>query len=397
VLFSVTWLVTYVLATLDLAQIAPIDFTQKAAAFFFVIVGSFFGTYLLFNMAANQGSRSSQKKIHNARYIVFSKCRLIFAIWLFISIIEIAIDGGVPLFWILRGYDKSYAEFGIGTVHGLANALWLYLAFSTVSSSIFRDRCTTKSGSGRDLPRLAKLLVVCWPFLMVSRGLLTIIFLQLLVFYIIYSELKLRTIIRNFIVIMFLFFVVFGFIGDSRSEEFSIYSTIGIEKQSSLFSYFVWPYLYLTTPTYNLVLNIQEQNISGNLFPIYSTWSLLPSQVRNLVGIPVGFDAYLGDLAHGAFNVGTAYLSTFFDWGWGGIVTFTCFVSFVSFTTWHSYRKTGNPAIYSLAATCLILTIFTNQYFSLPIILYFVLLKFNSSTNTSHMMVQPKADCHRLI
>jgi hypothetical protein len=109
-------------------------------------------------------------------------------------------------------------------------------------------------------------------------------------------------------------------------------------------------------------------------------WSLIPSQVRNMIGIPVGFNAYLGELAHGAFNVGTAYLPFFFDWGWLGIVTFSFLVSFISFSSWRSYRKTVNPTSYSLAGTCLILTIFTNQYFSLPVILYFALIRWNVRT-----------------
>jgi hypothetical protein len=375
------------LAILDLAQIAPAEFANKSAAFLSVIAVSFLCAYLFFYLLAVQRGGATLRPMHRAGGIVFSRCRPVFAIWLSISVIEIAIEGGIPLLWLLQGADKSYAEFGIGTVHGLANSLWLYLAFVTVSSFIFRDRCSITNGGvqsqGHDLPKMVKLVVVCWPFLMVSRGLLTLIFLQLLVFYILYSEIRLSAAIGKLAVLVFLFFALFGFIGDNRHEEFSIYSSIGIDKHDSIFSYLVWPYLYITTPTYNLTLNLQDQNVAGNLFPIYSTWSLLPSQVRNLIGIPVGSDAYLGELAHGAFNVGTAYLSAFFDWGWGGIVTFTCFVSLVSFTSWRSYRRTGNPAIYSLAATCLILTIFTNQYFSLPVIFYFMLLRWNVSAKTN--------------
>ncbi|MEY4467068.1 MAG: hypothetical protein RIR21_861 [Pseudomonadota bacterium] len=379
VLFCFTWGVTYFLAILDLAQIAPAEFTNKSSAFLSVISVSFLCAYLFLYLVDVQ--RGSLQLMHRAGGIVFLRCRQIFTIWLSISVVEIAIDGGIPLLWLLLGVDKSYAEFGIGTVHGLANSLWLYLAFATVTSVIFRDRCSIISGGvrsqGRDLPKIVKLVVICWPFLMVSRGLLTLIFLQLLVFYIIFSEIKISAVIGKLAIFLFLFFALFGFIGDSRHEEFSIYSSIGIDKYDSIFSYLVWPYLYVTTPTYNLTLNLHDQNVAGNLFPIYSAWSLLPSQVRNLIGIPVGFDAYLGELAHGAFNVGTAYLSAFFDWGWGGIVIFTCFISLVSFSSWRIYRKTGNPAIYSLAATCLVLTIFTNQYFSLPVILYFMLLRWN--------------------
>jgi oligosaccharide repeat unit polymerase len=372
------------LAILDFAGIAPAGFASKSATFLSVILVTFLCTYLLFYFIAVQERRPALRSTHCVEGIVFLRCRALFAIWLFISVLEIGIEGGVPLLWLLQGVGKKYDEFGIGTVHGLANSLWLYLAFSTVSSFIFRDRCSMTNGGvrsqRRDFPMILKMIVVCWPFLMVSRALITFIFLQLLIFYIIYAEIRLSTVVAKLFVLILLFFLFFGFAGDNRNEEFSIYSSIGIDKFVSIFSYLVWPYLYLTTPTYNLTLNLHDQNVAGNLFPIYSTWSLLPSQVRNLIGIPVGFDAYLGELAHSAFNVGTAYLSVFFDWGWGGIVTFTCFVSLLSFTSWRSYRKTGNPTSYSLAATCLILTIFTNQYFSLPVILYFMLLRWNVRT-----------------
>ena len=106
----------------------------------------------------------------------------------------------------------------------------------------------------------------------------------------------------------------------------------------------------------------------GNpLFP--NTMALLfPSVIRNVIyGVDAASGALSGELITDAFNVSTAYVGPYQDLGLLGIVLFSILLGITALYFWKMSGVRG-VLMYSVIGQCLVLSIFFNHLFYLPVI-----------------------------
>ena len=290
--------------------------------------------------------------------------KILLGLWIAVSLIEIAVSGGLPIIWVIIGNGRTYEDFGIPSVHGLMNAIYLFLTFSAFIKLL----------SNRNRVALFEfLLLLSWSVIVVSRALMAIAILQAAVFFLLTSRVSLKIKFGSILLGVVAFVAAFGFLGDIRAEEFSILASTGLSDLDPRLSGLVWAYAYLASPIANLALNVSVNTAELKVLPVTFLLPLLPSFIQRALGYEVGFLGFSGYLAHDAFNVGTAFIQIFIDWGTLGVVLYSFILGIFGQVVWKRYVRSGRADIISLFIPCIVLTIFSNQFNQLPIILLFVL------------------------
>lgn len=285
--------------------------------------------------------------------------------WAIITIVEIILSGGLPLIWIITGSEKGYADFGIPSLHGVMNAILL------ISSLVaFRMWLAEKKFKYLAIP----IFSVVWGLVVISRHLVLVNILQLFFLFLIYKDEKfsfkflIKLVIAGLVLV-----VLFGYVGDARSGRANIIaaSQINFEYPDYLPSGFLWVYLYITTPLNNLLNTVENYtNFSQTIY--YTLSQLVPSFVRGL--IYSADELTKGELVSETFNVSTAYVDAFKDYGLVGIAVYSQIISLVATILWKSARTEENDAICAVMAQCALISIFYNHYLVLPILIQIPLL-----------------------
>ena len=302
--------------------------------------------------------------------VYFRKIGTIFYWWAFISILETIAARGLPIVWLLTGDSRTYADFGLPTLHGFANAMWLFLSFAQFAK--------VADGKRRFRDMLVLALLICWPILVVSRALFTIWILQISLYLLITTRIKLIKILPPALLIAIAFFYAFGIAGEARSE-FSIASALGFDQVDATAIVFLWAYAYIVSPLANLAMGWATVQPSYPVFPQNTLSELLPSIVKSVLGFEKTFEGY-ASLTHGAFNVGTAFFGAYYDWGGGGIILMAFLIGLAGHLVWRSARNSAKLPLLAAYCACTALTIFTNQFTQLvPIVYMLFLAKFSGS------------------
>lgn len=364
-LFAAIWLAAIALIRLDIIEV----FSEYAADVTFI--GAILITANLIGAAVSTIFTRSIRLCASGEIEVLSLERLSY-VWLAITLVETVISGGLPLAWLLTGSGKTYEDFGVPTVHGFANAIWLFITFTRIVGPLKLRR--------GQLNKWVLAALIGWPILAVSRALLTILILQALVYFILTSKKSVPTLTLRTLLFFASFSILFGIAGNLRAPEFSIAAALGVEEES-LFISFAWVYAYMVSPLANLALNWTTESPAYSLIPGNTLAGLLPSVIRMQLGIETGFDGYLGSLAHDAFNVGTAFLAIFFDWGPVGVLLMAAFIGAFGHAIWcRARREPGSIPLLAAFNACVVLTIFTNQFTQLTPLLYMLMLRFLCKT-----------------
>ena len=294
---------------------------------------------------------------------------LIFRVWVVISLVEIGFAGGLPVIWLLTGSGRTYEDFGIHTVHGLANGLWIFLAF-TQCLRIFDRACRRRD-------RQLALALLVWPILMMSRALITILLLQVVSFYLITTMRRMRSVLLRLSVLVVIFALAFGYMGDVRAPDFSIVEALGFDSDQTRSTALLWIYSYIVSPVSTLALNWEISIPEFTLLPFNTLANLLPSVARSALSMGTGFDSYIGVLAHDAFNVSTAFLAPFLDWGPAGMLVMAFVIGFIGHVVWcAALRNALKLPLLSAYDAFVALTIFTNQFTQLMPLLLLVMLTY---------------------
>jgi oligosaccharide repeat unit polymerase len=251
-------------------------------------------------------------------------------------------------------------DFGIPTVHGFMNSL--LLAIALIHAALYG---ILKRRQYLLLPAFALL----WSILAVTRNMMIVLVFEVSLVLLQLQRVRFRTIFRS-ICGGAVLVLVFGFIGDFRTggEAFRLLAQPTKNYPDWLPSGILWVYVYLVTPVNNLINTAQSiQPLHSLLFP-NTLASLLPSVVRQMaLGSETTAMSASGDLVTTAFNVSTAYVGPFQDYGYAGMILFSSLIGLVSVFFW---KKTSlrDLLIYTVLAQCLLLTVFFNHFFYLPII-----------------------------
>lgn len=282
-------------------------------------------------------------------------------IWLLISVVEMLVFPGLPIFYIVTGGNKTYAEFGIPSVHGVANLLWLILAMIVY----------TRWRKGESHARWLVLGLVSWPLLCASRGLFIIMALILLSVHLMLIDrvkLKFFLILAVFLPVVYL---GFGFLGDIRAKEFSLTAALGIS--DDIHTAWLWFYVYLTAPLANLVNTMEMVSPSFSLVPVATLGGVIPTILKPLLGVEIGFDAYIGEPIAAFLNAGTAFRPAYLDWGILGIVVVSAGFGVLAARIRHRANRFGGLAL-AFLNVMLLLNIFNNNFIVPTFLLTFFIL-----------------------
>ena len=281
-------------------------------------------------------------------------------LWVVAATLETIVSRGVPLAWILARNGRANFEYGIGSVHGMVNALLMALATAYWALYLY---------TGERRFRRFPLFALVWAIVLVSRGTLLVLLLEYAVLYLRLRPIRPTAFLRLG-VLGVLVVILFGFIGDLRSgagafrqlaqptENFPDWAPSGA----------LWAYIYTTTPLNNLLLTMHTRRPAYNPLLPATAATLFPSILRNIIyGAELAKESQEGELQNQALSVSTAYVGPFQDMGEYGMVFFSVVAALLCQTFWY---KSGfwNIFIFSVFTQALILSLFYNLLFSLPIL-----------------------------
>jgi oligosaccharide repeat unit polymerase len=366
IVFALSWAVVAMLATTDLAAIFNVAKVDVISVTGMVILCCVLGSIVGWRLVG-LGAKATFTRLSE---ISFRNVHVLLPIWVVITILEIVLSGGVPIVWIVQGSSRTYEHFGIPTLHGFANAIWLYLAFACVATRIARSEPPST---------LVSIVLLLWPVIAISRALATILAFACFIFYLLWCRPSVRFVVGWTCLFSVGFIALFGLIGDIRASEYSIQGSLEIDTDMQIPSGIYWIFAYMASPVSNLVYNFDVTAPQYNLIPINLLMPILPSVFRRALGIDTGFEGYLGELSHPAFNVSTAFMPAYMDAGVAGVCIFAFLIGLSGHFIWAMSRSSPRLVpLLSFFHVCVILTVFSNQFFQIPIIFVFVLLFFGA-------------------
>lgn len=355
VVFSFIWFAVAFLYALQLSSLLLYTTVQviRVTCYIWIPFISVAAVYAIFHNFTKWAYRP-QQNIANVDFELLERRLTIgFRVWMLISLIEIVVSGGLPIVWLFRQSTKTYMDFGVPSLHGLVNAL-------VVSIAACRFAMYLITGKRKHLK--VPIFVIVWTILTVTRALMLAALLEFAVLFLSIKKVRPGTIAR-IVSSVLLFILVFGFIGDLRqgSVDFRGIAQPTERYPDWLPSGVLWVYIYVTTPINNLLYSVESVPPAANaLFP-NTLSNLVPSVIRNAVWGPDTSGG--GDLVTAAFNVSTAYINPYQDYGFLGIVLYSMLVALACQFFWYRAGM-RNLLIFAVLSQCLIFTVFSNLFFS---------------------------------
>jgi oligosaccharide repeat unit polymerase len=360
--FSIVWLGVSLLYSLHLSAILQYSATEAFTVaahlwlpFAIVALGYSFMHHLVeLTHPARKRDRDPDLALLERRLKIW------FRVWIAISLMEIAVSGGLPLIWLITRSSKTYMDFGITSVHGLVNSLLISIALCRLALFLI---------TGRRRHLLIPAFALVWSVLAVTRNLMIVSLLEFAVLFLQMRPIKAATAIK-FIAVLLCLILVFGIVGDFRqgsSDAILLLAQPTDNYPEWLPSGVLWAYIYITTPINNLIYNMHVTHpVDSIAFP-NTVATLFPTVLRIAVYGSHLSDTESGQLVDSAFNVSTAYIGPYEDYGIAGMALFSMFIAFLSQLFWYR-RSLQSVLMFAVVMQCLVLTLFFNHFFALPII-----------------------------
>jgi oligosaccharide repeat unit polymerase len=356
--FTFPWLVVLIGHQLALCRIIK----PMVSLFYLVIVGNILSVFLIaFLVQTFFPKRLSYN--HSGiddTYISKHFKRITYAILIFYmsaQAFQVISLKGFPLLWIILGDSKTYIDYGIHSLNGLLNALYLLS-----STCFFLYYLKNKS----KVKFLFLLFLLTIPIMLVNRQILISVCLQMSCCYLLYNPKNIKKIV--FIGVMIL--SIFILIGNMRTGLENLVKILQPEPYipSSLHS-LLWVYAYVVTPFNNV--NAAFDSIQPAGFPYAELTTLIPYALKDYLSLG-GDEINTGfTLVHKNMNVSTFYLSPLLDFGAFYAFTLMCFVQLLLILSYRRALTTKLPydiIKYSILYMIVILSIFDNLLFALPIV-----------------------------
>ncbi len=374
--FSLVWIGVVFLYSLHLSKLLLYS-TEEALHLVLIIWLSFAGMVALCTLLRKLFSYISSVKIKRKNSwldldLLDRNLSLAFKIWLAISAMEIVVSGGIPIVWLLQGSPKTYQDFGITSLHGLVNSLILSIALCRFGLFII-------TGARRHLR--VPIFILFWSLIVVTRNMLLVALLEYLVLAFRLKSVSPKT-VTKVIAGTIIFILIFGALGDFRSGSSDLirfWAQPTDNYPEWLPSGILWAYIYASTPINNLIYTADiSQPVNKLTFP-NTVVTLFPTIIRKTLYGDDLSDAESGQLVTSTFNVSTAYIGPFQDYGLIGVSLFSIVIALACYAYWIQKDLRG-ALVYAVLLQCLILTLFFDHFFYLPIItqipwIYFFLAK----------------------
>ena len=286
---------------------------------------------------------------------------ILLTVYLACELFQVILFQGFPLAWLLLKMQKTYFDFGVSSLNGLLNAVYLFA--TTGFYLIFLKRRSSSK-------LLLLLFLFSIPILLVSRQLLVSLFLQISCCSIIYSPKNIKKFVKYGIAL----FIIFIVVGNFRT---GINTLINILQPKSYIPEFLYPllwiYAYVVTPFNNVNANIDSITPLG--MPYNELTSLVPSFLRNSLEFDASGTGF--SLVHSNMTVSTFYIEPLLDFG--RIYAFLFMTAFQLLFIL-SYRRALRSKTmihiieYSILYMISILSIFSNHLLYLPVVFQLVII-----------------------
>ena len=295
--------------------------------------------------------------------------RSLLVLWVVVYLINIVGSGGVPIIWVLTGVNKTYADFGLPTLGGLAN---LMRAFSL---TIFFYLYFLGYRRKRSLVWIFILLSSAF-IIETGRGNGLVLALHGVGVYVMVRSVKLKS-LPILLVGGVLFLLLMGLVqvirySDGLSYLFSYLESQGFDVgQNFILALLVPTFLYWVGPVVNTQLNFL---VSDSLLfnPYYSIQGFVPTIIREHLFVEKDY----GILVNVANNTTSFFTPMLRDFGVYGAAF--AVVLILGLTSWVYHRgRSGNLFFFLLWPPffmSLFLSNFSLFYTSLVVVLFPVIV-----------------------
>lgn len=306
-----------------------------------------------------------------------SKQVKIVIIFLIVSVFaETMYFGLFPVFRLFGFSAKLYTQWGFVGFHGVINGI--IMAYSISNFAVF-----LKTKNKRYVANV--LLSILWPILMMSRGILMSIVVQL--FFVYYYLVGIKYKYLNRLLLIFITIIIlFGVWGDLRTIGAGSANFFDLAQPSKNYprflpSGFIWVYIYITTPLNNIVNNIDQYPLLQ--FSVFDAFgSLIPGNIRSLFG--KSKDTQF-KLVVPYLNVTSSHKTYLAGFGLIGSLLFQSLLGLIVTLFYIRYRNTAdtkNCLIITILAHNLFLSFFSEFFLMLPYLseFFFMYLFFTKIT-----------------
>jgi oligosaccharide repeat unit polymerase len=287
------------------------------------------------------------------------------SLWLALLVLlasEFLYSGYIPLMAKIQGQSVSHFEFGIPTVHGVVIAGLSFL----ITVSCVKNLCEERYAATLTVIGLGIFIAI----LLMNRKLFMVLGFQsiLVAGYIVPA----RRFVFPSVLAMTCLLGLFGAVGELRSsgaieEHGKISRGSMLGKAPSL----GWAYLYSTTPLHNLAFAIERHKSEENLFPARTLNNIIPSVLRKNGEADARRDRFRLAaeerywLESSTFNVSTAFIGVYLDWGILGIGLVAFSLGFICSATFCAFRSIyGLVSSVALTTACL-LSVYADSFTNL--------------------------------
>ena len=308
-------------------------------------------------------------------------------IWILGFLLTAVIQKGFPLLWMLNGDGRTYADFGFSSVHGFLTSFYLFSLLTT-----FLLFLITKNKKYLKYT----FLFFLYPILAINRGILILGLAQLFSLFMFFNGLNFKTFIK-FIFMFFFIVYIFGVIGEFRigKENNKIFYNLISEDHKELFVEklpigFTWSYIYFTASLANINYNIDK--IEPNYYPKTSIATLVPSLIQKIL-YPEKLeyeDRYVMEMINPLINTFTYFAGYLLDFGVIGTIVVVFFLQIIINYTYIKARSGSFSAqlVYPVLLSTILLSIFTDYFMSLVIILEIILLYKTGNLISKFLMIK---------
>ncbi len=361
-IFNGIWFVTIFLYNFRLSYLQN-ELQKETILIFIVMICSFNISYVFFSLIYT----TIYKKKINLKSNKFNLCVTrkniirMFRFWFVIELVEIVYSGGFPLLWKFTGNPKTYFDFGINTVHGLANAFALII---TLVSYTYFLKVNRNDKHIRNILIVVLLSYVAF----LSRQVIISAAIELVIIsYLYLKEKGIKIRIGKYVTLIAIGIIAFGVLGNLRTGYDGFYNVAVMKKQlPSLFTGIHWCYMYLTMT----VANIDHMAVMelGNTANGVVASTFIPSIIRDIFfeTSPINLNLYL---VTPAFNVGGFFREFYIDLGMIGVSLISFVYGGIGGWIYNKYltiKNNQNAMYYAIYTQIIILSFFYNQLLYLP-------------------------------
>lgn len=251
------------------------DLITNSYITFIINIFAFSICYLLVYKVDLKKCRNEKKQ--EEKIVSYNVIKKIFIFWVIIECIETIFSGGLPLIWKLTGSSKTYASYGIPTLHGLMNSISLVIIILSYYLYLYDKHNMNKKNN--------KLLIIIgiillFDLLIITRQVIVSALIEIFVIHFCFN--KKISILKTMMLIV-IFIIMFGLIGNLRTgyDNFLYVSSFKNANVNNLLIGFYWVYMYFNMS----IANINNAVFLGinhyGMYPIMKNY--LPTMFSNVL------------------------------------------------------------------------------------------------------------------